>query len=93
MFWTVIGPEMVVSWAFRQWIGARHLEWLYKGELSSLRNSIYLQILNRNLPILDRGWTKTHGHFIQMGGFVLFEKNVAKGVLLNEYRTLYVLSR
>ena len=31
--------------------------------------------------MLDRGWTKTHGHFIQMGGFMLFEGNVAKGVL------------
>ena len=33
--------------------------------------------------MLDRGWTKTHGHFIQMGGFMLFdsEGNIAKGVL------------
>jgi hypothetical protein len=31
--------------------------------------------------MLDRGWTKTHGHFIQMGGFMLFEGNTAKGVL------------
>jgi hypothetical protein len=28
-----------------------------------------------------RGWTKTHGHFIQMGGFMLFEGETAKGVL------------
>jgi hypothetical protein len=31
--------------------------------------------------MLDRGWTKTHGHFIQMGGFMLFEGNTAKGIL------------
>ena len=36
MFWAVVGPEMVISWAFRQWLGARDLEKLYKGELSSL---------------------------------------------------------
>ena len=31
--------------------------------------------------MLDRGWTKTHGYFIQMGGFMLYEGNTAKGVL------------
>ena len=39
---------------------------------------IYLQILNHKL---DREWTKTHGHFIQMGGFMLFEGDTARGVL------------
>ncbi|KAF8169395.1 hypothetical protein BJ912DRAFT_1067185 [Pholiota molesta] len=29
----------------------------------------------------DRGWTKTHGYFIQMGGFMLFDGTVKKGVL------------
>ena len=33
---------------------------------------------------LDRGWTKTHGYFILMGGFMLFEGNTAKGVLSPE---------
>ena len=36
MFWAVIGPEIIITWALRQWLGARHLEKLYKGELSSL---------------------------------------------------------
>ena len=31
--------------------------------------------------MLDRGWTKTHGHFLQMGGFMLFEGNNPKGIL------------
>ena len=31
--------------------------------------------------MLDRGWTKTHGHFIQMGGFMLFEGEIPKSVL------------
>ena len=34
MFWAVIAPEMIITWALRQWLGARHLEKLYKGELS-----------------------------------------------------------
>ena len=35
MFWAVIGPEMIITWALRQWLGARHLEKVYKGEVSS----------------------------------------------------------
>ena len=34
MFWAVFGPEMIITWALRQWLGARHLEKLYKGEPS-----------------------------------------------------------
>ena len=49
MFWAVVGPEMIISWAFRQWSGARLLEERYKGELSSLMHIFYLQILNRKL--------------------------------------------
>ena len=36
MIWAVFGPEMIISWAFRQWLGASQLEKLFKGELSSL---------------------------------------------------------
>ena len=35
MFWTVIGPEFIISWAFRQWFGARDIEKRYKGDLSN----------------------------------------------------------
>ena len=45
---------------------------------------IYPQILNHKFLMLDRQWTKTHGHFIQMGGFMLYEGNDAKGVLSPE---------
>ena len=31
MFWAVIGPEFIISWAFRQWTGARELEKRYNG--------------------------------------------------------------
>ena len=46
MFWAVVAPEMIVTWALRQWTSARRLEKLYKGELSSLIHSIYLQIVH-----------------------------------------------
>ena len=36
MFWAVVAPEIVISWAFRQWIGTRKLENIYKGDPSSL---------------------------------------------------------
>ena len=36
MFWAVVAPEMIITWARRQWLGARYLEKLqvYKGEPS-----------------------------------------------------------
>ena len=80
MFWTVFAPETIITWAFRQWTGARNLKKLYKG---GEMYPIYPEILNHEILMLDSGWTKTHGHFIQMGGFMLFdsEGNIAKGVL------------
>ena len=45
MFWAVVFPEMIITWALRQWSGARRLEKLYRGELSSLMCPIYPQIL------------------------------------------------
>ena len=45
---------------------------------------IYWKILNHKIVTLEKGWTKTHGHFIQMGGFMLFEGNTPKGVLSPE---------
>ena len=78
MFWAVFGPEMIITWALRQWSGARDLEKLYKG---GQMYPIYPQILNYKFLNIERGWTETHGHFIQMGGFMLFEGNTAMGVL------------
>ena len=44
MFWALLGPELVIVWAFRQWLGARELEKLYKGVVSSAIHSKYLHI-------------------------------------------------
>ena len=40
MFWAVVGPELIIAWAFRQWSSARRLEKYYKGELLNLTGSI-----------------------------------------------------
>ena len=45
MYWAVVSPEMIITWALRQWLGARHLEKIFKGELLSLMYPISLQIL------------------------------------------------
>ena len=34
MVWAVIAPEMIITLAFRQWLGAHDLEKIYKGEIS-----------------------------------------------------------
>ena len=43
MFWTVFAPELIISWAFRQWSGARYLEKVHKG---GQMYPIYQEILN-----------------------------------------------
>ena len=45
MFWAVVAPEMIITWALRQWFGARHLEKFHKGGLSNLLYKIYPQKL------------------------------------------------
>ncbi|PPQ80725.1 hypothetical protein CVT25_001845 [Psilocybe cyanescens] len=59
MIWVILIPEMVISWAFRQWLGARELADYYKGF----------------------GWSEVHGHFLQMGGFMLVDGDDDKEVL------------
>ena len=53
MFWAVVGPEMIICWAFRQWIGARKLQERYKGELSSLIHIFICRTILALLPHLS----------------------------------------
>ncbi|KAF8515238.1 hypothetical protein BU17DRAFT_51927 [Hysterangium stoloniferum] len=69
MFWAIIAPEMVIYWAVRQWDGARRLKRKYR---------------RTGCVETDQKWTVAHGHFIQMGGFMLFDKQGAKGTLSPE---------
>ncbi|KAF4616852.1 hypothetical protein D9613_008689 [Agrocybe pediades] len=66
MFWAIITPELIIYWAMRQWYGARKLE--------------------RTLREHHKGsdpfsWTKTHGFFLQMGGFVIQDHEGSRKVL------------
>ena len=36
MFWAVFSPEMIITWALRQWLGARLIKKLYTGKLSKV---------------------------------------------------------
>ena len=65
-------PEYILAWAIRQFLTARKIANSNKGEFETFG---YLSINNRhsNNSLLERGWSMTHGFFIIMGGFHLFE--------------------
>ena len=62
-------PEYVLAWAIRQFFRAREIA---KGEFELWGNFLSIAgILSKSL--LDQGWSTTHGFFVIMGGFHLFE--------------------
>ncbi|TFK60012.1 hypothetical protein BDN72DRAFT_864684 [Pluteus cervinus] len=57
-FFALMAPELMVWWAVRQWIGAK----------------VVMEEVNKVRPgTLKLEWTRTHGHFAQMGGFGRFD--------------------
>ncbi|KAF9566528.1 hypothetical protein CPC08DRAFT_100345 [Agrocybe pediades] len=66
MFWAIIMPELIIYWAMRQWYGARKLERTLR-EHHKGNDHFY--------------WTKTHGFFLQMGGFVIQDHEGSQKVL------------
>ncbi|TFK37853.1 hypothetical protein BDQ12DRAFT_749688 [Crucibulum laeve] len=67
-FYALMAPEMILSWALRQWLGARHISRKYQ----------------------SRGWTLSHGFFVQMGGFMLVEgEKPARTLTYEEFEALY----
>ena len=67
-------PEYVLAWAIRQFLTARKIA---KGEIE-LRVKYLLIAIILSKSLLERGWSKTHGFFIIMGGFHLFEHRPIK---------------
>ncbi|KAF4616278.1 hypothetical protein D9613_008780 [Agrocybe pediades] len=59
MIWTIIAPELIITWAMQQWSGARRLAKKYQ----------------------KYNWTKTHGHFLQMCGFLLVDEDNTEQIL------------
>ena len=62
-------PEYVLAWSIRQFLVARKIA---KGEIEVCVKYLSIAIILRK-SLLERGWSKTHGFFIIMGGFHLFE--------------------
>ena len=82
MAWAIIAPELLLNWAMRQWLGARRLAKKYKGAyITGYQFDVYIFTHG-----VEKGWTKTHGYFIQMGGFMLYDTECKKpiGVLYSE---------
>ena len=71
MFWTLVTPELVVYWAMRQWVGAKAIEKHYEGKYAILPPCRFVHLLIQ-LALADK-WTRTHGYFLLMGGFMLHD--------------------
>ena len=65
-------PEYVLAWAIRQFLRAREIANRDKGEFKTFG---YIFITLSNL-LLERQWLTTHGFFMIMGGFHLFERSL-----------------
>ncbi|KAG2076125.1 hypothetical protein BDR04DRAFT_1003752 [Suillus decipiens] len=57
MVMALIAPELIVSWAMRQWLSACQ---------------ITRQFNELGYPIVHYAWTDTHSFFVLMGGFMLY---------------------
>ena len=64
-------PEFVLAWAIRQFLRARQIANQDKGEFKTFG---YISIILSN-SLLERQWSTTHGFFMIMGGFHLFERS------------------
>ncbi|KAF8647844.1 hypothetical protein AX16_006512 [Volvariella volvacea WC 439] len=72
-FYALLAPEVVIMWALRQRIVAERIALFHRRELPSSFSRE--RGVDSQTP-LDRGWTRTHGFFVQMGGLMV---EVAKG--------------
>ena len=64
-------PKYVLAWAIRQFLRSRKIA---KGEFELWGKYLSItMILSKSL--LDQGWSTTHGFFVIMGGFHLFERS------------------
>ncbi|KAF9542829.1 hypothetical protein CPC08DRAFT_716872 [Agrocybe pediades] len=96
MIWAILTPELIILWAMRQWYGARlmerefaefqniKLESTTRKLLRWLKKLGYQLRLRRDKPLKPETprWTRTHGFFLQMGGFMLREEGKEERVLV-----------
>ena len=62
-------PEYVLAWSIQQFLVARQIA---KGEIELCVKYLSKAII-LSKSLIERRWSKTHGFFIVMGGFHLFE--------------------
>ena len=67
MLYALIGPEFVLIWAWRQWRVANRKSTL--PQLRGMLHEILIQWTERS-PLLPPDWSRVHGFFAAMGGFV-----------------------
>ena len=65
-------PEFVLAWAIRQFLRAQEIANRDKGKFKTFG---YISIILSN-SLLERQWSTTHGFFMIMGGFHLFERSL-----------------
>ncbi|KAG1731261.1 hypothetical protein EDB19DRAFT_1912560 [Suillus lakei] len=80
MLMALIAPELIVTWAMRQWISARQVTKQFKE--SGYFNVPQPQEQSQNHRSIeatpeqyveDYTWTQTHSFFVLMGGFMLYD--------------------
>ncbi|KAF9539471.1 hypothetical protein CPC08DRAFT_824553 [Agrocybe pediades] len=88
MTWAIMTPELIIFWALRQWHGARSMEREFAEyqhrESEDTEPSPIASKTQNKLRTVE--WTRTHGFFLQMGGFMLREEGKEDRVL--GWRTL-----
>jgi len=68
MFWALVVPELVLTWAMKQWLAARAIEKEFK---KSTSKCTYPGLIFSSDFSIGHAWTRTHAHFLGMGGFTL----------------------
>jgi len=79
MLLTLLAPELIILWAMRQCYSAWKVQQKYEGKYLSLARAGHFELFLLFPP--GYGWTMAHGHFLNMGGFALFEGNTYKFLL------------
>lgn len=68
MGYMLVVPELVILWAGRQYFAAKAYASKHQGTFPAFPCSLlYLHFFT------ERGWTRTHAHFLIMGGFALHD--------------------
>ncbi|KAF5310086.1 hypothetical protein D9619_010536 [Psilocybe cf. subviscida] len=102
MLYAVITPELMLLWALNQRQAAKVIAERYNKEFAIIEKtqiSFWGKVVGLFRPLPEettwrgegQSWTVTHGFFIQMGGFILYNNGRPKEVL--DYQLLMKLLR